>query len=85
MKNKIYTYIYIVSWWHEHSGDINHEKTLSTSKTFIKKDLHKFFKDDLKQLREVKPLGKALLHKLFHIFTIPIKYEACKVLVLQTG
>ena len=58
---------------------------MSASKTFIKRDLHKFFKDDLKQLREVKPLGKALLHKLFHICTIPLKYEACIVLVLQTG
>lgn len=58
---------------------------MSASKTFIKRDLHKFFKNYLKQLREVKPLEKALLHKLFHIFTTQIKYEACKVLVLQTG
>ena len=33
---------------------------MSTSKPFMNRDLHKFFKNDLKQLREVKPLGKAL-------------------------
>ena len=58
---------------------------MSISKTFIKGDLYKFFKNDLKQLREVKPLGKASLHELFHSFTIRSKYEACKVLVLQAG
>lgn len=30
---------------------------MSTSKTSIKRDFYKFFKNDLKQLREVKPLG----------------------------
>ena len=59
--------------------------TMSTSKTFIKRDLYKFFKNNLNQLREVKSLGKSSLHKLFHSFTIQTKYEACKVLVLQAG
>ena len=49
------------------------------------KETNKFFKNDLKQLREVKPLGKASLHKLFHSFTIMTKFEVCKVLVLQAG
>ena len=34
---------------------------MSTSKTFIKRDFNKLFKNDVKQLREVKPLGKASL------------------------
>ena len=54
----------------------------SNGKTFIKRDLNKFFKNDVKQQREVKPLGKASLHKLFHSFTIWAKYEACKVLLV---
>ena len=58
---------------------------MSTSKTFTEKDLYKFFENDLKQQREVKPLGKASLHKLFHSFTIRTKYETCKVLILQAG
>ena len=45
---------------------------MSTSKTFIKRDL--------KRLREVKPLGKASLHKLFHsLFAFAVircKYES---------
>ena len=41
---------------------------MSTSKAFIKRDLHKFFKNNFKKLREVKPLGKASLHKLFHSY-----------------
>ena len=41
---------------------------MSTLKAFFKRDLYKFFKNDLKQLREVKPLGKASLHKLFHSY-----------------
>ena len=48
---------------------------MSTSKPFINRDLHKFFKNDVKQLREVKPLGKALLHMLFHSFTKRTKYK----------
>ena len=47
--------------------------TMSTSKTFIKRDLYKFFKKILIQLIEVKPLGKSSLHKLFHSFTIRTK------------
>ena len=58
---------------------------MSTSKTFIKRDLYKFFKNNLKQLREVNLLGKASLHKLLHSFTLRTKYEACKVRVLQAG
>ena len=58
---------------------------MSTTKTVIKRDLHKFVKNDLKQLREVKSLGKAALHKLFHSFAIRTKYEACKVLFSQAG
>ena len=82
----IYIYIYVYIYYERKKGrNYIFPTTMSTSKTFIKRDLHKLFKDDLKQLREVKPLGKALLHKLFHIFTIPLKYEACIVLVLQTG
>ena len=37
---------------------------MSTLKAFIKRDLHKFCKNDLKQLREVKPQGK-LFHSYF--------------------
>ena len=76
--------MYIFSYWHEHLWEIDHEQTMSTSngKTFIKRDLNKFFKNDVKQQREVKPLGKASLHKLFHSFTIWAKYEACKVLLV---
>ena len=58
---------------------------MSTSKTFNKRDLYKFFKNDLKQLREIKPLGKASLYKLFHSFTIRTKYDAFILLVLQAG
>ena len=46
-----------------------------TSKTDIKTDLYIFIKDDLKSLREVKLLGKATLHMLFHILTIRTKCE----------
>ena len=56
------------------SREIDHEQTMSTSKTFIKRDFYKFFKNDLKQLREVKPPGKASLHMSFHSFTIRKKY-----------
>ena len=55
MKTK--KYIYSVSGGHYR--EIDHEQTMSTSETFLKRDFYRFFKNDLKQLREVKPLGKA--------------------------
>ena len=39
---------------------------MSTSKTFIKRDFYKFFKNDLKQLREVKPPGKAVVPQFYN-------------------
>ena len=42
-------------------------------KTDIKRVLHVFFKNDFKELREVKLLGKATLHMVFHILTIRTK------------
>ena len=62
---------------------MDHEQTRSTSKTDIKRDLNVFFKNDLKEPREIKLLGKATLHMVFHSFTIRTKYEAWKVQVLQ--
>ena len=43
-----------------------------TSKANIKRDLYIFIKNDLKSLREVNLLGKAML---FYILTIRTKYE----------
>ena len=37
-------------------------------KTDIKRDFYVFFKNDFKELREVKLLGKATLHVVFHSF-----------------
>ena len=43
-----------------------------TSKADIKRDLYIFIKNDLKSLREVNLLAKAML---FYILTIRAKYE----------
>ena len=43
------------------------------SKADIKRDLYIFIKNDLKSLREVNLLGKAMM--LFYILTIRAKYE----------
>ena len=45
-----------------------------TSKTDIKRDLYIFIKNDLKQPKEVKLLGKCLLHMSFHNFLIRTNY-----------
>ena len=54
---------------------------MSTSKTFMIRDFYRFFKNNLEQLRDVKPLGKASLHMSFLSFTIRINYFQENVIV----
>ena len=61
----------IYVWWHGQSHEMDHGQT---SKTDIKRDLYIFIKNDLKQPKEVKLLGKCLLHMSFHNFLIRTNY-----------